>query len=242
MIKIIEGSFPAQIAVYKAKSMFNRKASIELKAARRDFRRYDIRQAFERVDIVTDHRKRPTVKFTLRDQSIIIAKIDKKILADIQVLVALGPEPSSDTTDKLDHALLYKTSKRKFGNWQKDVKVLAIIGFAVTIGVMMSNGGSHRTGGSSGQRASSDSQAQAEVTVFCQNLVKQSLKAPKSADFPLVSDVKVGPDEQTYTVISYVDAENGFGATLRSHYVCKLEYNGGGVDGWTIRDFTVLPQ
>lgn len=69
-------------------------------------------------------------------------------------------------------------------------------------------------------------------TVF----VKRQLKAPSTADFPALSDTnhprplisKTG--EHSYSVTSYVDAQNAFGAKLRKAYTCKLTYVGN--DEW----------
>lgn len=60
-----------------------------------------------------------------------------------------------------------------------------------------------------------------------QDFVKRRLKTPATADFPSIVwegesvnvDV-VGPQE--YVVRSYVDAQNSFGAQMRTHYVARL--------------------
>lgn len=55
--------------------------------------------------------------------------------------------------------------------------------------------------------------------------VEQMLKAPSTADFPSGGFTeKTGPDE--YLVRSYVDAENGFGAMIRSHFTCRVRLSG----------------
>lgn len=63
---------------------------------------------------------------------------------------------------------------------------------------------------------------------FCQDLVKGRLKAPATADFPTFPTHSTGMGGDGLVVIrSYVDAQNGFGAMLRTNFRCKLQYTGG---------------
>lgn len=58
-----------------------------------------------------------------------------------------------------------------------------------------------------------------------QEEVKNKLKAPSTAEFPIYDESFVEQvDDTHYTVNCYVDAENGFGAKLRSNYSCDIEY------------------
>lgn len=61
---------------------------------------------------------------------------------------------------------------------------------------------------------------------LCERAVKRTLKAPSTADFPWAGgNVAIaGPREAIFT--SYVDAQNGFGAMIRTNYVCSLEFTG----------------
>lgn len=77
------------------------------------------------------------------------------------------------------------------------------------------------------------------VIVNCQTLVKSSLKAPRTAKFPFVTDVNVSPDKMYFTINSYVDAQNSYGAMLRNNYHCKMKFNGGGQYGWKLESFDV---
>ncbi|MET3999849.1 hypothetical protein [Marinobacterium sp. MBR-109] len=66
-----------------------------------------------------------------------------------------------------------------------------------------------------------------DALVTCQNHVKRNLKSPSSAKFPVMQQIKVystGPDE--WLIRGYVDADNSFGANIRSHYECKTKYSG----------------
>jgi hypothetical protein len=53
----------------------------------------------------------------------------------------------------------------------------------------------------------------------CKDFVKDRLKAPAGADFSGVDRTAAG---STYTVTGDVDAQNSFGAKLRSHFTCVV--------------------
>lgn len=58
--------------------------------------------------------------------------------------------------------------------------------------------------------------------------VEQGLKAPSTADFPsqfLSSDWKVNRKDDVVTVSSYVDAQNSFGAMIRSNFIVQISYS-----------------
>lgn len=64
----------------------------------------------------------------------------------------------------------------------------------------------------------------AEAVTVTQRWVKQRLKAPATADFAGVLDHQVIPaGKDQYVVSGYVDAQNSFGAKIRTRYVCKLK-------------------
>lgn len=67
------------------------------------------------------------------------------------------------------------------------------------------------------------------AAIICSNYVENSLKSPKSADFPF--DKAAGGSkylgEQKYLVRSYVDAQNAFGAQIRTWYICNIQYQSG---------------
>ncbi|MDN3310536.1 hypothetical protein QWJ90_06305 [Microbacterium oryzae] len=54
------------------------------------------------------------------------------------------------------------------------------------------------------------------AVVTCQSLVKDNLKAPSTASFPYV------PSYSGRVISGEVDAENGFGAKIRSSFQCTL--------------------
>ncbi|SIQ95792.1 hypothetical protein SAMN05421829_108143 [Aromatoleum tolulyticum] len=66
------------------------------------------------------------------------------------------------------------------------------------------------------------------ATAACQSVIKRGLKAPSSASFASGKDLVRRRPDGSVNVIGYVDAQNGFGATLRNEYECELVQNGGG--------------
>lgn len=57
----------------------------------------------------------------------------------------------------------------------------------------------------------------------CMELVKDILKSPSSAKFPAITEWKMGKSEGIVTIQAYVDADNAFGANLRSDFQVVLE-------------------
>jgi hypothetical protein len=55
--------------------------------------------------------------------------------------------------------------------------------------------------------------------IAAQQYVLDALKSPSTAKFPSLNDSRIDKSENgLFIVSSYVDSENGFGATIRSNY------------------------
>lgn len=67
-----------------------------------------------------------------------------------------------------------------------------------------------------------------EVWAMAQSFIKDQLKSPKSADFPTYGDsnVNITNSGDYYKVTGYVDAENGFGAEIRSTFSLVMKKSG----------------
>jgi hypothetical protein len=71
----------------------------------------------------------------------------------------------------------------------------------------------------------------------CQEFVTKRLKSPSTAEFARYSDDQVRSwIDGTYTVTSYVDAQNGFGAMIRSTYTCKVIRSD---NAWKLEDLAI---
>ena len=76
------------------------------------------------------------------------------------------------------------------------------------------------------------------AAIMCEDYVKQRLTSPGSADFASLLSGEVRIDSLgggRYKVHSYVDAQNSFGALLRSQFVCRIAKVPGG-DEWRLED------
>jgi Bacterial SH3 domain len=65
----------------------------------------------------------------------------------------------------------------------------------------------------------------AQAIVMCQRVVKDSLKAPRTAKFPWFNAEYGLTKDGTFVVRDYVDAENSFGAMIRTNYYCEFAYD-----------------
>lgn len=62
-----------------------------------------------------------------------------------------------------------------------------------------------------------------EAFIVSQDYVTPQLKTPAEAEFPTFSDSFVTVSGNIYTIHSYVDSQNSFGANIRSSYTCILK-------------------
>ena len=97
----------------------------------------------------------------------------------------------------------------------------------------------HDTESSSEQEARSRAAAgcgdEIAALTFAQLAVEEKLKSPSDADFPWPGDeVITKTGECEYSVKSYVDAPNSFGATVRTHFVVRLRYDKN-QDAWAVQ-------
>lgn len=81
-------------------------------------------------------------------------------------------------------------------------------------------------GGDSGSEPTGD-----KAVVMCEEFVSDRLKSPGSAEFGRASATSAGAG--TWRVRGAVDSENGFGAMMRTDYVCVVSADG---DTWTLED------
>jgi hypothetical protein len=71
--------------------------------------------------------------------------------------------------------------------------------------------------------------------VFAQNAVTQALKCPSTAQFPSgVSEFVSDQGGGVFTVRAYVDAQNSFGAMVRTRFTARVKYLGN--HRWQLED------
>lgn len=77
--------------------------------------------------------------------------------------------------------------------------------------------------------------------VMCQRPVTNQLRAPSSADFPTLAQSGVSSSHKgggVYAVSAYVDAQNGFGAKIRTHWECEIKENQDKT--WSLVDLKII--
>jgi len=93
------------------------------------------------------------------------------------------------------------------------------------------------------EREAREVEARKKMAYFMsQEFVKKRLKAPSTAEFPSLvleeSDIRITvQDPNTFTISAYVDAQNAFGAKIRTHYTATLKYLGS--DEWQALNVTL---
>lgn len=102
------------------------------------------------------------------------------------------------------------------------------VGFLIYSAFSIATWANHDSGTPSTESAKTDRDLSTEAYVISQGYVKRILKAPATADFPLLDyTAKKTDGAQIYTVHGYVDADNSFGAKIRSYWDTLLMYKGG---------------
>lgn len=80
-----------------------------------------------------------------------------------------------------------------------------------------------------------------EAYFVAQDFVTTQLKAPGTAKFPLSTDPAVTitrRDNGAWLISGYVDAQNSFGALIRTRYICSVKEGSGGK--WRLEEFSFL--
>lgn len=96
-------------------------------------------------------------------------------------------------------------------------------------------------GGGGGSSSPQPEHSDVAAWVMCQEFVEDQLKAPGTADFPAgytryTTDLGGG----RYRVQAYVDAENAFGANVRTDFDCTVAYVGS--DNWRLENLDFSPR
>ncbi|MCW5697326.1 MAG: hypothetical protein KIS96_11425 [Bauldia sp.] len=91
-----------------------------------------------------------------------------------------------------------------------------------------------------GERNVCSEDGEIEAFVMSQRFVTNALRAPATARFPYITASGVSSTHRggcLFRVRAYVDAQNGFGANIRTAYQADVEYTSGG--RWRLVDLTM---
>jgi len=105
--------------------------------------------------------------------------------------------------------------------------VLWIILIMIVLSFVLSDTNTTQT--STGANSQSLEPAVDDLDVFIEakEFVRRGLKAPATAEFPALCGDCVSKNENVYTVTSFVDSQNSFGAMLRSNWTVIMSLDGG---------------
>lgn len=136
------------------------------------------------------------------------------------------------------------TQENKGAPTGADGACLGCLGIGVVLVIVLVVFGALSGGGSSPSTSAASAPDKIEAWIMAEKFVKDRLKSPGTANFGGVFNNYQDPDDQvsvvganTYVVTGWVDAQNGFGATVRTNWRCKLLYLGNGK--WRCLDLTM---
>ena len=84
---------------------------------------------------------------------------------------------------------------------------------------------------------------EAGILTQCQLMMERRLVAPSTAKFSPLRDTTIWKTNQpgdNWGVLGYVDSQNRFGATVRTHYLCIMRYDGD--NRWTLTEFDLTDR
>ena len=118
--------------------------------------------------------------------------------------------------------------------------VLVIIGYNSNKSAVPSGGAGVAPAVDTGKHVEIDHGSEFGAWSICQKFVEDKLLAPKTAEFADFDQSKVHDlGSGDFEVISYVDAQNKFGAQIRQRYLCKVHYAGD--RNWNLKGLTFKP-
>lgn len=198
------------------------------------YRRYQIRAAVKELEKLYEEKGQITFRLSLIDGLGFTATTTPAAFSQMTGDKKLGPQPG-------DFPIIpgAKPSSSPGGDAVKgSIVILVLIGIMWTV----FSGGDDVSKPPEPEHLT-EITAQAMAKTLCEDRVEESLRTPSTADFPFFSPA-VYDGNRRATLASYVDAQNGFGATVRTNFVCIVEYSGGGspsgFENWKIVDFVVL--
>ncbi len=91
------------------------------------------------------------------------------------------------------------------------------------------------------KQAQADEALMSDAKWQCKQFVEKTLKAPSTADFQNYNDFSAWGSEAgggPFGVTGYVDAQNSFGAKIRTNFRCELRKSG---SDWQLVNITTTP-
>lgn len=200
--------------------------------AKDGYRRYQFRAAVKEFDRLYEEKGQVTFRLSLVDGLAFTASANTAVFSQMNGEKKIGPQPG-------DFPVIPGAKPSTADEAKGGVVLLCII-----IGLLfwIFSGDDVPSPPPQPERLTENT-AQAMAKTLCEDRVEKSLRSPSTADFPFF-DQAVYDGNRRATLASYVDAQNGFGATVRTNFVCVVEYSGNGspssFTNWKVVDFAVL--
>ncbi len=197
-----------------------------------EYEKWKAQRLKEAQEKITEKKREPTPPQTATDA---------RPTAKAEQVSVAAPANTASTTKKCKHCAMVIPSAASvcpYCRKKQSSSILGILGVVLLLliiiplctGLLNKN---HRT--------SSSSPSDFDAYFMSQTFIKKVLKAPATAEFASFSESSVGHlGTNKYRVTSYVDAQNSFGAKLRNHYTCDLQYSGN--DMWNLISYQFLNQ
>lgn len=141
---------------------------------------------------------------------------------------------SSPPKSQPEPQVAHPQSVKKKRHVAKDIQILLVVGASIflvlcCLSMMWGSFG----GGGNSTPTKDRSGGSTMAYMMCQEFVEKNLKSPATAKFPNKSDIQVltiRDKKDAFQIRGYVDAQNGFGALIRTRYTCEVSYTG--QDNW----------
>lgn len=242
IIKITDGNFPPQKAILISKTGMFKKTAIAVRPAGGLAARYNVRNAVKAVEIIHPDKKSPTVKIVLFDDRVIVAIIGKRDFSELTEAVVQGPDGSGDM-----FVSVFSKNKEQ-PDTIPTLWGLGILGAFIMIMVnvlplffkppMTSSAIQPNIPVEASALTLDKASSTALAQTLCHEQIKKEARSPKSLDFPWGGQVDI-LDGKNILLTSYFDAQNAFGAEIRTHYLCQITMTGSNpssVYDWSLKE------
>lgn len=116
--------------------------------------------------------------------------------------------------------------------------------FLIYVLIKMFNGSSNYTSQSSNSsnasqkstisKTRSSESLTADAFTMCQRFVKNELVSPATAEFCSILDAEIKElPNRKFSIYGYVDSQNGFGAVVRTRFICEVQFKN---NEWILTD------
>jgi len=92
------------------------------------------------------------------------------------------------------------------------------------------------------QKIKAEKEFASKAYLIAKSYIKKKINTPPTTEFPFLDYQSTSISPRIVVIRSYFDAQNSFGAKIRTHYTIKMEQTGNDwadLSAWEISDFTM---